>query len=534
MSSTRILARRLSGAVLLAGLFASTFANAAPPAAPDVTTGADIKQLQFDWEIVPRSNYYEFWYKSDNGAPWVKFTELKPWQNRFVNNVGAHLFNWDQARYQVKACNFSGCVPSPAIPVYDRMFESIGYFKPDQTAAQSRFGTVTAISEDGSTIATFVAHAGGVAKAPARVYVFAKTGGQWRQQAKFEPAVNAAEYINFGFDDFNTEAALALSADGNTLLITMPMLRCSNCSGSQSASIWRRANGAWSASARILDPDRDDSLGLVRAVINEAGNRIALRLHPGRPFVILARNGTSFNWIQETEIPREAVNMNCADAQMSGDLSTLARICNRASDGAVRLLIARPPGWLATEEVPITLPAHYLPSKLAINYTGTAVSVNTTSGDDQAPPKGLVFTVRNVNGQWQQQGPLTAGAWAGTESFFFGINMSWSRDGGYLAVSDVHDKGQGAGVLSPPLAAGGLDRGAIYLYELRDAGARLRRVIKPITTLATVGRNRVTFSFANNGKALVIGDPEDGSNATGINGNPANAAAPESGAFWLY
>lgn len=40
-------------------------AQAAPPAAPAVTSAADIKQLQFDWQIAPRSNYYELWFKAD-------------------------------------------------------------------------------------------------------------------------------------------------------------------------------------------------------------------------------------------------------------------------------------------------------------------------------------------------------------------------------------------------------------------------------------------------------------------------------------
>src|SRR5882672_2515986 len=99
-------------------------------AAPVVTVGADIKRLTFDWDIVPRSNYYEVWQKPNNDAPYVKFFELKPWEPHAVNNISAHLLDWDQARYQVKACNPSGCSASPELAVKDRMFEGIGYFKP--------------------------------------------------------------------------------------------------------------------------------------------------------------------------------------------------------------------------------------------------------------------------------------------------------------------------------------------------------------------------------------------------------------------
>ena len=76
-------------------------ALAAPPAAPVVTTGADTKRLQFDWQIVPRSNYYELLFKANGGAPYVKLSESLPWRPRAVTSVSAHLLDWSQARYQV-------------------------------------------------------------------------------------------------------------------------------------------------------------------------------------------------------------------------------------------------------------------------------------------------------------------------------------------------------------------------------------------------------------------------------------------------
>jgi hypothetical protein len=120
MSSIYRFRRQLGGALLLSGMFAST-AQAAPPAAPDVTVGADTKQLQFDWSIVQRSNYYELWFKANDGAPYVKFSESQPWRPRAVTSVSAHLLDWQQARYQVRACNPSGCGVSAPIAVADRL-----------------------------------------------------------------------------------------------------------------------------------------------------------------------------------------------------------------------------------------------------------------------------------------------------------------------------------------------------------------------------------------------------------------------------
>jgi hypothetical protein len=504
--------------------------SAAPPAAPVVTTGADIKQLQFDWDIVPRSNYYEFWYKSDNGAPWVKFSELKPWQASAVNNVGAHLFNWDQARYQVKACNYSGCAASADIGVHDRMLESIGYFKADQSAAGAHFGAVTTISEDGQTLAAFVPHAGGAAHAPASFYVFAKTNGHWAQQGKFEPSVAVSGHYNFGFADYNTEAGLALSADGNTLAVNMPMLPCANCAGSQILWVYTRNAGTWKRTFALLDPNRFETTGLTRLEINDAGDRIALRRRPGRPWIILARSGST--WTQTAEIPEPPLGQ-CIDAQMSGDISTLARLCH-GGDGTTRLRIARAPDWQVSDDVAVTVAEHFGANKLATNYTGSAFAFNTTRADEQGDATGHVYTVRKLNGAWQQQGPLLAGSWTAPDRYYYGAYLAWSRNGGYLAVSDKHDTGQGIGVLSPPLASGGTLRGAIYLYQLRDTGASLRRVIKPNTARTPVGSNYVTLDFANDGKTLLIGDQEDDSNATGIDGNRDDASLRDAGALWLY
>ena len=72
---TRFLA---GGAALCAAAFAS-IAQAQAPAAPDVTYWSAPKQMKFSWPIVPRSGYYELWFKANDGSAPVKFGELQPW-----------------------------------------------------------------------------------------------------------------------------------------------------------------------------------------------------------------------------------------------------------------------------------------------------------------------------------------------------------------------------------------------------------------------------------------------------------------------
>src|SRR5690349_9433603 len=83
----------------------ATASLAAPPAAPQVTSGAGLKTLRFDWNYVPRANRYELWFKANNGASWAKFGETPSYRPRINSGVSAHLLDWTQALYHVRACN---------------------------------------------------------------------------------------------------------------------------------------------------------------------------------------------------------------------------------------------------------------------------------------------------------------------------------------------------------------------------------------------------------------------------------------------
>ena len=92
----------IGGSIMLASLV--SIANAAAPAAPGVTVGADLKQLQFDWDAVPASERYELWFKANGGAPWVKYMDVPGAHTETVRiNVSVHLLDWRVAKYRVAA-----------------------------------------------------------------------------------------------------------------------------------------------------------------------------------------------------------------------------------------------------------------------------------------------------------------------------------------------------------------------------------------------------------------------------------------------
>ena len=88
----------------------SASALAAPPAATHLTVHAsDIRQLQFDYEPVPGVARYELGFgrlPALNGSSTRRSARSAP---LFRIGVSVHLLDWQQARYDVNACNPSGC-----------------------------------------------------------------------------------------------------------------------------------------------------------------------------------------------------------------------------------------------------------------------------------------------------------------------------------------------------------------------------------------------------------------------------------------
>jgi len=503
-------------------------ALAAPPAAPVVATSADIKQLHFDWSIVPRSNYYEFWFKANTGAPWVKFSEPPPWQPTATNNISAHLLDWDQARYQVKACNFSGCTPSPAIPVKDRMFESIGYLKASGSYRDGRFGFTAAISEDGQTIAAFAGNEPVSGGNIASVYVFRRINGVWQQQKRIVPSTTNPDVHNIGLEYFG-KGTLALSGDGNRLMISLPVCPTPGAVCNQLLSVWLRNGSTWTREYQQLDFDMFLSPWTVD--MDEAGDRIVYRSSLLHPLRVLER--TTAGWVNGAPVPADPSDLTCSMNRLSGDGATLARLCSPHTSSIIHLLIAKAPDWNVTRNLVLDWPRGQTYGDFAIDHAGTTVAYSTSiEVDILDDPRQEVHVVKLANGTFSET-KVRAGSWAPAEYGRFGGTIALSRDGAYLAAYDRLDHGEGRGVLSPPLTAGALATGAVSVFEVRDTGPRLRRVLKPNGPLRARNVNS-TLAFANNGKTLLVSDPEDASNATGIDGDRTDTTMPGAGALWLY
>src|SRR5688572_13027106 len=84
------------------------------PAAPQVTTGADLKRLVFDWDPVPGATYYQLLVSTWTGSrPFeVIRDDIPATRTRVRLPVASHLIFWEYIRYKVAACNEAGCTNS--------------------------------------------------------------------------------------------------------------------------------------------------------------------------------------------------------------------------------------------------------------------------------------------------------------------------------------------------------------------------------------------------------------------------------------
>ncbi|HLA70214.1 MAG TPA: hypothetical protein VK624_01810 [Steroidobacteraceae bacterium] len=533
--STLESARYRTGAAALLGLLVSNLSLATPPAAPIVEYSANVKQVILDWEILPRSNYYELWFKANNSAAPVKFDERRPWDPHWANNVAAHLLNWDEARWEVRACNFSGCSSSGLINIGSTIAEAVGFFHSPQPASGKQFASRVAISEDGKTIA---------ANCGSKIYVFRRGGNGWRVETGFVPLPAAAAYSN---------VQLALSGDGNTLAIGMEDDRSDRVDPAQpphgSVVVMRRTGSTWRVEQHFLNSESSYLGRIVR--LSESGDTILFSQFSapqfGGIYLLEIHQRSSAGWARQGSLAVSGTDASCRDFTLSGDGRVVVRSCGSGS--AVRVDTYVAPTWTHRDAIflpppePVTPEIFYIGGTVATNYDGTLIAARTlsgpNSGDDAAHWKPQVSVYRRDGSDYQKVATLAPSRFASTDNgrrSLFGADVAVSRDGGYVAVIDTSDTIGGL-VISPPTSSGEPvpPRGAVYLFERRGETYALRRHVGVSTVPSATTKPTVSnVAFADNGRAMVVGEPSNRSNGTGPGDGRYDQSLNSAGAFWLY
>jgi hypothetical protein len=340
------------------------------------------------------------------------------------------------------------------------------YLKASNPAADDRFGSGLDLSADGTTLAVSAenedSNATGTdgdgqddnsAANAGAVYVFARSGAAWLQQA-YVKASNTGANDGFG-SGFSSRSPLVLSADGNTLAV-----------------------GALGEDNGTTDTG---SAGQGDNSANAAGATY-----------VFTRSGTS--WSQQAYLK--------ASNPAAGDLFGVALALS--ADG----------------------------NTLAISATDEDGNADGGPNNNSASRAGAVYVFTRSSTAWSQQAYVKASN-AGVDHVF-GTALQLSGDGNTLAVSAPGEASAATGVGGNLNDDSAVNAGAVYLFVRSNS----QRWLQQTYIKATNSQAEDVFGFAlvlsTDGDTLVVSAPAEDSSATGVGGNGAENAAPDSGAVYLY
>jgi hypothetical protein len=401
-------------------------------------------------------------------------------------------------------------------------------------------GLDTALSEDGKTLVAAIDtdQSGGVE-------VFRKLPTGWAYETRLLADPKEAHLM------YEAEPALAVSGDGSLIALGVdvevrPGANPEDQPSTGAVYLFRRGPGGWIREQKLTFPDSmpEDRLGW-RVDLDESGTLLAawrrfgdspdLSGQVGTGVVELYRRSAS-GWNRVATVP--AVDDTCHAIGLSGDGQTLVRSC---SIGGVEILTA--PTWQRVASLPnevfgmneFSIP----PKDVAVNHDGSRFAVRSvTLDDDGAASRAWVNVFRRDASGWTQEASLGPGASLNPGPVEdphggYGLAISMSRDGQFLAVGASGLGGPGPGVNYPP-GATDEGRGVVFVYQYKPSGWYLRQTIHPNANPYSQPLFGWSVSFGRNHKDLAVGAPWDASNADGVGGDQADASAPFRGAVWLY
>jgi hypothetical protein len=396
------------------------------------------------------------------------------------------------------------------------------YVKASNAKAGDQFGASLALSGDGNTMAvgatgesssatgingnqadTTMAGAGAV-------YVFARSGTTWSQQA-YVKASNTGEKDEgdqFGY-------SVALSSDGNTL-----------------------ATGAIAEDSAATGINGDQS--------NNAADGAGA-------VYVFARSGST--WSQQAYVKPWNTTVRGGlfgySVGLSGNGSTLAvgTYDEDRGKGAVYIFTRTGSTWAQQNRLTASNaePGDSLGCSIAISDDGNTVVAGAFDEDSllrgiQPPNEGSNDAASDVstgaayvfvrNGTaWTQQAFIKATNTRLNDQFAWALALS--RDGNTLAVGAHLEDSGATGLNGDQEDATAEDSGAVYVYARNEAKWTPVAYVKASNTKASAEFG-ISIALNGDGKLLAVGAFKEGGGGSGI--NPAHAAkpAPESGAAYVY
>ncbi|MBV7458288.1 MULTISPECIES: hypothetical protein [unclassified Acidovorax] len=482
------------------------------------------KTYNLGWTVTPGAMRYELFEDPDGAAgpqPESLFgVGAANNVTSFPIQVGGLLHERVNASYRLRACDTSGCGPFTSAVTPD-LTQAIGRFDLPAGDPKQRFGAYTnaiALSADGLTLAVGSPREGssdGLAGAGA-VYIFSRSmpgvgmpAPAWGLRARLEGSSPAAK-MAFG-------ASLALSANGRTLAVGAPEER-SNARGINGDAANRDAYGAGAAYIFMDNGSTWSQQAYIKSRNTPAKVETCSRLDisgtavfPCTPqhfgfSVALSADGN----LLAVGAPEEGANFTPGSAAVLSGLSFTGETIFGGGVGAVHTFARNNGGWAEQAHLPGSSADPTMArfgAVVALSSDGTVLAANTDKD---------ISVLTHLGGVWSAPTQVwrvpAAGALTGSHNPF-----AMSRDGSTLAVLD---------------RSGGTD---VQLRTFTRTGdAWTQQPALPVKAADGFFTNSVMLSLSADGRMLAVGNLDDASNASGINGNPNNQALYSAGAVNVY
>lgn len=454
-------------------------------------TPTAIKAFHFSWAGVAGASEYRLLEDADGTSGYTLIATLPAGSTQIDHAV--FLPERINARYLLQACQASACVDSAAVTASGPLVEAIGYVKASDPASDAQFGQGMALSANGQTLAVGAPGGNSLNSASGAVYLFARDGTTWRQQARLE-APTPQSNDGFGY-------SLALSSAGDTLAVGAPHdSQTANYGGA--VYVYTGQGAAWALQTRLtgLNTSSGDAFG-GSVALSAQGDVLAVGADQE------AGSGTGANPPDDNNSPQ------------SGAAYVFARQGNAWSQQAYLKASTNHIGDQFGRRIALSADGH----TLAVGMPSPAGGGGGTSGSVHVyAHDGLVWGLQAF---LSAPNPLLLSG--------FGEALALSADGQVLAVGSPYDSSAATGIDGDPGNTGATFSGAAYVFTRNNASWGQRAYIKASNTGAN-DRFGTTLALSSDGQTLAVGAISESSDARGIGGDQGNDNAPDTGAAYLF
>lgn len=434
------------------------------------------------------------------------------------------------------------------------------YLKASNTGSNDLFGYSLAFDGDTLAVGAYLedSYATGIdgdqtdnsADGSGAVYIFTRSGDDWRQQA----------YIKGNMAASGRQFGRALALHGNVLAVGAPFdgnagtdTASGRATDSGAVHVFRRNAQIWREEAYLKAGNAapGDLFGISVAL---SGNRLAVGAHmedsaatgingdatddsaenSGAAYVFVHRDG---HWLQEAYIksthPQAAAGFGNSLTLDADTLAVGAHLENNGN-GAVYLYTRGNSGWQPHARLTAPTPAKndLFGSSLALDADTLAVGAyledGTVAGRGAAENSGAVYVYVRGKENWSQQAYLKASS--GGPEHRFGRSIALAGD--TLVIGSYLEDRQASGINSEPAAQRSPESGAVYVFTRNDSQWTQRAYIK-----ASNARSGDMFGYSaalSPDGWLALGAPIEASGSSGIDAIQNDDSAPASGAVYLF